>query len=62
MFSKGVDEMGSSNMVTHGIDTGPGESALIKQHPRRLPLRRTKAIMEMREKEIIDPSTRRKTI
>ena len=59
LFSKGPSDLGCTNMVKHKIDVG--DSAPIKQHPRRLPLAKTEeadqAIEEMLVNGIIEPST-----
>ena len=59
IFSTGPHDLGRTDMVQHHIHTG--EAAPIRQQPRRLPLCKReeaeRAIKEMKELDVIEPST-----
>ena len=59
IFSTGPHDLGRTDMVQHHIPTG--EAAPIRQQPRRLPLCKReeaeRAIKEMKELDVIEPST-----
>ena len=59
IFSTGPHDLGCTDIIKHSINTG--EAAPIRQPPRRLPLAKRneaeKAVKEMREQGIIEPST-----
>ena len=58
VFSAGPDDLGCTNLVKHHIDTG--QARPIRQPPRRLPLTKRqeadKAVQEMQERDVIEPS------
>ena len=58
VFSTGPEDIGCTDLVKHHINTG--QAAPVRQPPRRLPLAKReeaeKAVREMKERDVIEPS------